>query len=134
MHPIENRETEQFLELEKYETLGLFDEGILKRYTSADEIKESFKKFLDKNVHYTNFFKDTATYRMFMPYGRKLEIEIRIEYKDSIPKQIVLKDLLFYYKFGSAKFIKLKSGFKEHLESEYKRELKNLKEKYLIKE
>ena len=38
----------------------------------------------------------------------------------SIPKQIVLKDLLFYYKFGSAKFIKLKLGFKEHLESENK--------------
>ena len=133
MYPIENRESQEFLKPEKYETLGLFDEGILKRYTSAAEIKDSFKNFLDKNMHYTNFYKDTCTYKMFMPYGRKLEIEIKIEYKDSIPKQIVLKDLLFYYKFESAKFIKLKSGFKEYLEAEYRRELKNLKEKYLIK-
>jgi hypothetical protein len=134
MYPIENRESQEFLKPEKYETLGLFDEGILKRYTSAAEIKDSFKNFLDKNMHYTKFYKDTCTYKMFMPYGRKLEIEIKIEYKDSIPKQIVLKDLLFYYKFESAKFIKLKSGFKEYLEAEYRRELKNLKEKYLIKE
>ena len=134
MHTIENRDTEQFLELEQYETLGLFDEGILKRYTSSEEIKDNFKNYFNINVYYKEFYKDTATYIMYMKFKRRLEIEIRIEYKDSIPKQVKLEDLIKYYELRSAKLIKMNSESSKFLESEYRRELKNLKEKYLIKE
>ena len=118
---------------------------LIKHYQSDEVINEldSYSRFIEENllyseststqkIYYDSFYKDYVIYFCFLKYNRKAVFEFKLEYRDGISQVKDLTDLS--YCNADIKVYRLQEGYSKIKQANYLRELKQLQEKYGIKD